>query len=494
MANWSQFKTKLSASYLFKSKRELLMLNFIWTPHKTFSHKASTIHISEETILNNSKQDDTSTLKLDHYFNDLEVNIKIYQADKIVELLHKLVHFQKEHVFDGFDILINEHSELFEKIISKLNKEFRDTGDSHLLLFEVMWFLNSKFNFNTDNSQNKVSELWRINIFKIYNRCRRVITKGDDSYYSEIFRQNAPLRQNIFESNPNKLDDGSLEKFIKDNYLFKVAEFFLKNAFMNPFGSRIEQLHPLYIKHAPTEILYWLSMLCSSSDLAKTNQSLIDLLIEKFNNWENNQLFEKSSIMNFPQLHSCLWFLDNFTNNVIKHQDLNSINENLKSLFIYILQTVLNQVNFIDDNSTEIENWEYQPIEIGWKINKSSSFLVHHPYSELKNTYKIQGLSKSQILDKLYSLFSLPGFKRVITDVVDVQESEELWNRLVSQATNHFKKWNFPDASYELKRMMVSSQIWTPDNWKDFADYLYHGGTPEHNHIEVEVTLDRIYK
>ena len=454
---------------------------------------------SQNLSINHNKIEDlniSELYKIDSnwktYFDDLESNIKIYNANHIVELLHKIVHFQKENASDCFEILLKNHQNLFEQLISKINKQFRDINESHLLLFELMWYLNLKFNFNKNNQQFAISELWKINIFKIYNRCRRVLTKGDESYYSEIFKQNAPLRQNIIEKNTKQGDDSTYQRFITDNYLYKLAEFFIKNAFINPFGSRIEQLHPLYVNYNSTNILYWLAALCSTNDFSKSNQSMIDLLIDKFNQWEDKQLFEKESIIKYPQFHSSLWFLENVSNNVIKYTDIGSINPNLKSLYTYVLQTVLNQIINLEENQSS--NSYNDETEIGWRIKESDNFLVIHPYTDLQNILPSPSLSKSQIMDMFYRVFNLPGVKRVLTDVVEVDESNNLCDRLESFVENQFQQNSYENASYQLKKHLIERNIWNSSNFKDFTDYFYNGGNPNNNIEEAEIILEHILK
>jgi len=240
----------------------------------------------------------TYDVNWDEYFQSLTSIYKRLTIDQIIGILYKVTRLSSSPFCTspstGIDQLLTQHSEMVEYLIHKLNINFKHTGDRHLQLFTAMGHLNERVNGDHPEMSDNLPDNTRMEIFRLYNRSRRVLSKGDSSYYVEVFKQNAPLRKNIIGKDT---EVGGKYSTLKNNQLFKILEFMVKNAFMNPFGSRIERLHPLKIEYHPDHILSSLAMLMRFND--QDNDSLIDLLISKLNDILLDELIKKPN--NVPE-------------------------------------------------------------------------------------------------------------------------------------------------------------------------------------------------
>lgn len=201
-----------------------------------------------------SNFDDFSSKEWNQYFKYLSENYKKLTVDDTIKILYKVVKFSKDpnvkiDKSPGLKLLIQNHPTLVEYMIHKLNIHFKETGEYHLQLFTMIGYMNHEANSEGNTVENNLSDKTKLEIFRIYNRCRRVLTKGTPDYFVEIFKQNAPLRENILSSTTQSKPDS------KPNQLFKICEFLLKHLFMNPFTTNIEKTLPLKIHYHPNTCL-----------------------------------------------------------------------------------------------------------------------------------------------------------------------------------------------------------------------------------------------
>lgn len=117
----------------------------------------------------------SDTNELNEYFIQLREVYKRLNIDQIIEAMYQIVipsiELTNSTTQDSaLKIFLNEHADIVEYLVHKINKNFKDSGDKHLKLFTMIGYLNYMINSENEQIEHKVPDNTKIEVIRVYNR------------------------------------------------------------------------------------------------------------------------------------------------------------------------------------------------------------------------------------------------------------------------------------------------------------------------------------